>query len=188
MESESEYWSNNCTFSFLTPRDSVSKPWWGSKCTEMALLLNYSELLYNSSCRRSKNIYLNLIGLYNGAKQWILVERRDFLFLTPHDSTPMHWWGSKCTEMALATEVYRITTWFIIQPFQEYICQSHSNVWWIQKVNIGLMMVPSVSHSSGPNTYVLVGMQIYRNGSSYWTIQNSCIIRCADVVRIYIPY
>ena len=31
-----------------------------------------------------------------------------FKFLTPPDSTHMPWLSSKCTEMALATELFRI--------------------------------------------------------------------------------
>ena len=47
------------------------------------------------------------------------------------------------------------------------------------------MMVPLSSSLPWLDNYALVGPQIYRNGSNYWTIQNCYIIHCAAILGIY---
>ena len=67
----------------------------------------------------------------------------------------------------------------------KYIFQYQWNVWWSQNINIGGMMVLSVSHSSSLSSWALVGFQMYRNCSSYLSIQNSWINHCLAILIIY---
>ena len=106
----------------------------------------------------------------NRVRTWILVSGWYFLFLAPQSSVPMPWWGSKWSEMTLVNELLGIPVSFIMQLFQEFISQSHRTFQRSQNVNISWMMVISISHSSCLSTYALMGLQMYRNLCSFWTI------------------
>ena len=89
--------------------------------------------------------------------------------------------------MSLDTELFR-TPVVNCSDVSDYTFLSHRNIWWSHKVYIGWMMVLSIYHYSWLNTYALVGPQMYRNGSSYWSIHNFCINHCLSVLRIYSPF
>ena len=64
-----------------------------------------------------KNLHPNLIVLSDGVRKLILVELWYFPLLTPHDLVTMPWWGFKCAEMYLDTELFRIPVQFIVHIF-----------------------------------------------------------------------
>ena len=59
-----------------------------------------------------------------------------FKFLTPHVSTHMPWLGSKYTEMALASELFRISYIIHCVAIKYYISQYRRTDRWSQKLNI----------------------------------------------------
>ena len=88
-----------------------------------------------------------------------------------------------------------IQIWLTLLNYSEFLwnslCSCFGNislrtVWWIQKVNIGWMMVLFISHSSSLSSYALVGILMNRNVSSYWSIQK-CLYKslCGCSMNLY---